>query len=276
MTCPRCGAPISVDAPVCGRCGLARHDSGARGPSGPPGGPGYGPPRAYPPQHPPPYPPHTPPGWGPAAPYGAPGAWRGGPTPIMRPPRPPLREGVVRAAQLAQGIAALACLVHGVFSMTLRRAAYVDVGRGLGGSQSSDQLNGVLLAIASLSSLLAVVLALVVLSRGRGRVAASGTGLALWGLGELVVLVGAALVAGADTRAEAGTAAFAAVLVGLGFVAVAVGHALLAAGLSAPVRDGSPATAAYPGPDPYVGTPLAREPADRPAAGSYQSRSGDT
>jgi len=88
-----------------------------------------------------------------------------------------------------------------------------------------------------------------------------------FGVGWLVVLVGAALVAGADTRAEADTAAAASVLVGVGFVVVALGHALLAVGLKAPVSDGSLATAPYPGPDPYAGTPLARRPADRPAVG---------
>lgn len=257
MTCPRCGAPLPVGAPVCARCGLPRGVD----PRAPATGPyGYGPPPgAWS---------NGPPAWGP---YGYP------PPPgfVPRPPRPPLREGVVRVARLASGLAALACLAHGVVSMTLRRATYVGLSEGRGGSQSSDLLNVVLLTVASLTSLLALVLALVVLGRGRGWSAASGTGFALAGVGWLVVLVGAALVAGADTRAEAGTAAFAAVLVGIGFVAVAIGHALLAFGLSAPERDGSLATAPYPGPDPYAGTPLARDPADRPVPGAAQARPGD-
>lgn len=189
--------------------------------------------------------------------------------------RAPLREGVVRAARVLQVIAGIACLAHGIFSVTLRRATYVDLGQGRGGSQSNDQLNAALLSVACVASMLALVLALVVLARRRGRVPASGTGLALFSLGWLVVLVGAALVAGADTRPEAGTAAFATILVGLGFVAVAIGHGLLAAGLSAPERDGSLATAPYPGPDPYAGTTLARDPADRPAAAAFGPGAGD-
>lgn len=319
MTCPRCGAPLPVDAPSCGGCGLTR-DTGTRrsnaagdrspdqrgadaqrwadssGPNASPtdvspyGAPTQhplGPPYAAPPPYgrpptaggaapsayaaaygPPPYPPQTLPS--PSQPHYPPlsrstGGWPPGRPPHLRPPREQLREGTVRVARLAQALAALACLVHGLVSMTVRRSAYVDLGRG-GGSASSDQLNAVLLAIASLSSLLALGLAVYVLARRRGRSAASGTGLALFGLGWLVVLVGAALVAGADTRAAAATAALAAVLVGVGFVVVAVGHALLAPGLAAAERDGSLATAPYPGPDPYVGTPLARHPADRSTA----------
>jgi hypothetical protein len=154
--------------------------------------------------------------------------------------------------------------MHGLASMTLRRAAYVDLGAGRGGSASSDQLNVALLAIASLCSLAALAAAVFVLMRGRGRSPTSGAGLSLFGIGWLVVLVGAALVAGADAKAEADTAAAASVLVGIGFMVVALGHALLGVGLKAPVSYGSLATAPYPGPDPYVGTPLARDPADRP------------
>lgn len=149
--------------------------------------------------------------------------------------------------------------------MTLRRAAYVDLGAGRGGSAASDQLNVVLVSIASLCSLTALAAALFVLVRGRGRSPASGAGLSLFGVGSVVVLVGAALVASADTRAEADTAAAASVLVGVGFIVVALGHMLLATGLRAHTPDGSLATAPYPGPDPYAGTRLARHPADRPA-----------
>ncbi len=244
MTCPRCGGPLPVGARFCPRCGATV---------------AYG--------HPPPSPP------GQFRPQMSPYA----PTPGQVPPpgttgnpyqrqrRAPLGEPSIRAARIIQLLAALACLVHGVASMTLRRAAYVDLGAGRGGSASSDQLNVVLLSIASLSSLGALAVALLVLARGRGRSPASGAGLALFVVGWLVVLVGAALVAGADTQAEASTAAAASVLVGVGFVVVALGHTLLAVGLNAPVQDGSLATAPYLGPDPYVGTPLARHPADRPA-----------
>jgi hypothetical protein len=79
-------------------------------------------------------------------------------------------------------------------------------------------------------------------------------------------------VAGADTRAEADIAAAASVLVGSGFIGVALGHALLTVGLKAAAADGSLATAPYPGPDPYVGTPLARDPADRPVLGGGTPR----
>lgn len=228
MTCPRCGAPLPAGARFCPTCGATVAYTGHPG-------------QVLPPMSP------------------------GGPYP--RRARAPLGEPSITAARVLQLLAALACLVHGVVSMTLRRAAYVDLGAGRGGSSSSDQLNVVLLSIASLCSVVALAAALFVLVRGRGRSPASGAGLALFGVGWLVVLVGAALVAGADTRAEADTAAAASVLVGVGFVVVALGHTLLAVGLKAPVPDGSLATAPYLGPDPYVGTPLARHPADRPAVG---------
>ena len=283
MTCPRCGAPTPADATTCERCGLSRVSYG-RGP-----GPGlstaYG---AWPPPMPRPsqqarWGSSQPPGpWpSPAQHPGAPPRWV--PTPYgyspvtgVRPPRPPLREGVVRAACLGNVLAALACLVHGVGSVTWRRAVYVDLARGEPGFQSNDVTNGVLLTIASVASLLAFVLALLVLSRRRGWTPVSGVGLALAAVGWLVVLVGAALVAGAETRIEAPTAAFAAVVVGVGFVAVAAGHGLLAGGLRAPEREGFLATAPYPGPDPYVGTALARDPCDRPSPAEVDAYPGDS
>ncbi len=228
MTCPRCGAPLPAGARFCPTCGATVTHAG------------------HPGQPPPPLPPEP---------------------PYARPLRAPLGEASITAARILQLLAALTCLVHGVVSMTLRRAAYMDLGEGRGGSSTSDQLNAVLLSIASLCSLVALAAAVFVLVRGRGRSAASGAGLALLGVGWLVIMVGAALVAGADTRAEADTAAAASVLVGVGFGVVALGHTLLAAGLQVRAPDGSLATAPYLGPDPYVGTPLARHPADRPAVG---------
>jgi len=266
MTCPRCGALLPAGARFCPTCGApvayatpSRPDSAPM--AGPPPPPQWG--STY---RPPPSPPPRP-----LIPYAGPAGQTPPPvstgSPYARPPRAPLGEASIVAARVLQLLAAFACLVHGVASMTLRRGAYVDLGAGRGGSSSSDQLNVVLLSLATLCSLVALAAALFVLLRGRGRSPASGAGLSLFGVGWLVVLVGAALVAGADTRAEADTAAAASVLVGVGFVVVALGHALLAVGLKASVSDGSLATAPYPGPDPYAGTPLARRPADRPAVG---------
>lgn len=275
MTCSRCGAPLPADARFCPTCG-ATVSYGTTPPSPAPF-PAQAQPaaerRAGHPQA------------GQAAPirwsstgYPAPSAPRQqlspygehpgqAPSPYARQARAALGESSITAARILQLLAGLTCLVQGVAAMTLRRAAYVDLGAGRGGSASSDQLNLVLLSIASIASVVALTAALFVLMRGRGRSPASGAGLSLFGVGWLVVLVGAALVAGADTRAEADTAAAASVLVGVGFVVAALGHILLAVGLRAPLADGSLATAPYPGPDPYAGTPLARNPADRPAFG---------
>ncbi len=155
-----------------------------------------------------------------------------------------------------------------MFAVSVRRGAYVEVAQGQGGSQLNDQLNAALLTVAAVTSWLALVVALVVLARGRGRGALTGSGLALLCLGWVVVLVGAALVSGADTGSQAMTAAFASVTVGVGFALVALGHGLLVPGLAKPTRVGSLATAPYEGPDPYAGTPLARDPVQRlaPAA----------
>lgn len=276
MTCPRCGAPVPAGARFCANCGLAT-SYGAPQPSP------YNQPAAASAGHPlrshpaPGYPPTgmggTAPQGIPTVPYGAPAVRPGGHAePYVPRQRSPLDERVVSTARLLQVLAGLACLVHGVLAMTMRRAAYVDLGAGRGGSAGSDQLNVVLLSIASVASLVALAAALLVLLRGRGRSPVSGAGLSLFGVGWAVVLVGAALVAGADTRAEADIAAAASVLVGVGFVGVALGHALLSVGLRAPAADGSLATAPYPGPDPYVGTPLARDPADRPVPGGGPPR----
>ena len=277
MTCQRCGAPLPAGARFCAACGApAPTYTATSQPSRQPvqwGAPGAQPNHlsAAASNQPNPWARADPQKWGQPGPPGQPQPYgppeRYGPRPGKR-PRAPVSEGVVRAARVVQLLAAIACLVHGLLSITLRRAAFVDVSEGRGGSASSDQLNTVLLTLASVLAVIAVALALLVMLRGRGRSGLSGAGLALFGIGWLIVLVGAALLAGADTRAEAETAALATVLVGIGFLVVGIAHGLLAAGLKAAERDGSLATAPYPGPDPYAGTPLARNPQDRHAFGA--------
>ncbi len=139
------------------------------------------------------------------------------------------------ASVAALGLAALFSLVYAVWAFTARRGVFADFSNGVtvtdAQATSSDRVDTALLLLASLLVVVAIALWVTrTVNAGKVEAGLELGGLALTGLGVVVVLVGlyvsSTIVGAGDSVSQGDRGVTAAVVTGAGFLVIAIGLAL--------------------------------------------------